>query len=131
MRTIVDTHPLVWFLEGNPRLSPIARDLLSADESSLVVPSIVLAEVSYLYAKKRIVVSMPTVQTHIVNTEGCLIYPLDESVVERLPSTLNIHDGIIVATAMVFRDLLGEDVAILTKDEEITQSGLIKTIWQQ
>ena len=42
---------------------------------------------------------------------------------------LDIHDAIIVATAIVYRDVLDEDVALITKDSEITDSHLIPIVW--
>jgi hypothetical protein len=45
-----------------------------------------------------------------------------------LPTTLNIHDAIIVGTALVHRDLLGEQVALITRDPEITASGLVPVV---
>jgi len=39
-------------------------------------------------------------------------------VVERLPTILNIHYAIIVATALVFRDVLSESTAVVTKDAD-------------
>jgi len=54
---------------------------------------------------------------------------LDGPVVERLPTTLNIHDAIIVATGLVFRDVLSESTAVVTKDADITASGLINVLW--
>ena len=45
---LVDTHALVWFLDGDRRLSQDARALLRDESNPLVVPTIVLAEVKYL-----------------------------------------------------------------------------------
>jgi PIN domain nuclease of toxin-antitoxin system len=50
---IIDTHALVWFLEGNRRLSAAARNVLSDVSAQLVLPTLVLAEAAYLYARKR------------------------------------------------------------------------------
>lgn len=50
---IVDTHALVWFLEGNRRLSAAAKAILTDSTAHLVIPAIVLAEAAYLYAHKR------------------------------------------------------------------------------
>ena len=41
---VLDTHSLLWYLEGNRRLGSRARAKISAIESHLVVPVIVLAE---------------------------------------------------------------------------------------
>jgi hypothetical protein len=46
-----------------------------------------------------------------------------------LPIELDIHDAVIVATALVFRDVLGKDVALITKDARIRQSNVVKTVW--
>ena len=40
-----------------------------------------------------------------------------------MPVIWDIHDRIICGTALVYRDLLGEAVKILTKDEGIRDSG--------
>lgn len=126
---VADTHALVWFLEGSGRLSAAAREALQSPGNEIVIPSIVLAEIAYLYGRKRIAVELKTVLEHISRSENCTIYPLDEKIVELLPIELEIHDAVIVATGLVFRDVLGKDVAIVTKDEQIRQSGIIKTVW--
>ena len=63
------------------------------------------------------------------NSSNCIVYPLDEEVVSRIPTNINIHDAIIAATGLVFKDLMGQDAAIVTKDELIRHSNLIRTIW--
>lgn len=126
---VVDTHALVWFLEGSHRLSAVARQGLQSPDTEIVIPSIVLAEIVFLYGRGRIGVDLAKVLEHVSRTVNCTIYPLDETVVERLPTELDIHDGVIVATALVFRDVLGKDVALITKDARIRQSNVIKTVW--
>jgi hypothetical protein len=54
---------------------------------------------------------------------------LDGAVVERLRTTLNIHAAIIVATALLFRDMLSERTAVVTKAADITASGLVDVLW--
>jgi PIN domain nuclease of toxin-antitoxin system len=44
MKYILDTHALIWFLEGNARLSPIVKAILSDASSELILPAIALAE---------------------------------------------------------------------------------------
>jgi predicted nucleic acid-binding protein len=129
MTYVVDTHTLVRFLEGNPRLSMAARNALIDRTAQVVIPTIVLAEITFLYTRHRITIDLPHVLAHTASTANCLVYPLDGAVVERLPTTLNIHDAIIVATALVFRDVLSEDTAVVTKDADITASGLINVLW--
>jgi hypothetical protein len=94
-----------------------------------VIPTIVLVEIKYLYAHGRIAIDVSDVLAHIAAAGNCRIHPLDELVVNRLPTTLNIHDAIIVATALMYRDDLGEAVAIITRDAQITASGLVPIVW--
>jgi len=129
MTYVIDTHPLVWFLEGSSRLSTAAQNALIDTTAQVVVPTIVLAEITFLYARHRITIDLPHVLAHMASAANCLVYPLDGAVVERLPATLNIHDAIIVATALVFRDVLSESTAVVTKDADITASGLINVLW--
>ncbi len=44
MRYVLDTHALIWFLEGNFRLGENARKIISDPNSQLILPAIVLAE---------------------------------------------------------------------------------------
>lgn len=129
MICIADIHPIVWFLERNPRLSAEAKAILSDPSARLVIPTIVLAEIHFLYNRRRIGVDVQTVLRNIASATNCIVYPLDQVVVEFLPTNLEIHDAIIVATALVFRDILGEQVAIITKDQEIANFGAVPTIW--
>ena len=57
------------------------------------------------------------------------IFPLDEDIVSDLQVRLEMHDAIICATAVYWRDVLHLEPAVLTKDREIVASGLVRTIW--
>jgi len=126
---VADTHALVWFLEGDRRLSRRAREALSDTRVDIVIPTIVLAEVADLYNKDRIDVNVDEVLASVARAARSTIYPLDLPVVQHFPSGLGIHDAIIVATALTLRDTLHESVAAVTKDAEITASGLVEVIW--
>jgi predicted nucleic acid-binding protein len=97
--------------------------------AQLVLPTIVFAEMTFLYAKKRIAAVPKDIHERIGNAANCAVYPLDEAVVERLPTNLDIHDAIIVATALISRDILGHQTTVITRDEEITNSALIDVLW--
>jgi len=128
MTYATDTHPLIWLLEGSRRLSRAARRAFEAADVQMVIPTIVLAEIKFLSVRKRISVDVAAAQAYAA-ASNCLIHPLDEMVVARLPTVLNIHDAAIVGTAIVYRDDLGEQVALITKDAEITASGLVDVVW--
>lgn len=126
---VVDTHALLWFLEGNKRLSVTAQKTLLDPAHQLVLPTLVLAEAKYLFARKRTPVAPQRILSEIASAENCTVYPLDEHVALRVSGELEIHDAIIVATALVYRDMLNERVGVITRDEEIARSGLVEVIW--
>jgi hypothetical protein len=105
------------------RLFPIHR------HNSTYHSSIVLAEITYLYERKRIATPASEIRTRLIAANNVIVYPLDEQVVDKLPTALDIDDGIIVATALLYRDVLRQEVAVVTKDEMIAGSGLINVIW--
>jgi len=67
--------------------------------------------------------------SEVANAENCTVYPLDENVAMRVSGELDIHDAIIVATALVYRELSTDTVVVVTRDEAIIRSGLVQTIW--
>ena len=129
MTYVTDTHPLIWLLGDNARLSHAARAVFDASDARVIIPTIVLAEIKHLFARGRIAVNLESVLAHVAGGSNCTIYPLNETVVARLPTTLDIHDAVIVATALVHQDNMGEAVALITRDAAITASGLVDIVW--
>lgn len=129
MTYVVDTHPLVWFVEANPRLSPAAKSAMTDPAAQIIIPTIVLVEVRYLQAAKRIKIGLTEVYHEFFSSANCTACPLDEEVVSRIPESLNIHDAIITATALVYRDVLSHPVKLITKDQMIRDSRLIEVLW--
>lgn len=56
-------------------------------------------------------------------------FPLTVEVLNRVPDSLEMHDGIITATAMLLHDATDDDVAVITRDRDIRTSGLVDTVW--
>jgi|SRR3989339_1952640 len=129
MYYVLDTHIIVWFLEGGSKLGTKSKEILKSEDTLLIIPSITLAEIKHLNLSGRININLEEVITTLESDPRCTIYPLDLSVIENLPKTLDIHDGIICATAIVYRDILQEKVCLLTKDEAIIKSNLVETIF--
>lgn len=67
MTYISDTHALVWLLEESEELSPQVARIFADREARIVVPTIVLAEIRFLYARGRISTSLNDVLNHIVS----------------------------------------------------------------
>jgi len=90
MKTYVaDTHSLIWYLQDNPRLSHRGRLLFSqADDgkASIVVPTIVLVEMTYLAEKKRIANALVKAALNLLRetSENYRLALLDLAVVEVL-----------------------------------------------
>jgi PIN domain nuclease of toxin-antitoxin system len=132
MKYVVDTHALIWFLEGNPRLGTNAKAVLADSASQLVLPAIVLAEAVWIIDRAR--TSIPSVVDllNAVNADPRIaIYPVDRTVVEQsvsLSVITEMHDRLIVATAIVL-EKQGYKVGLLTCDRNITVSGLLTLVW--
>jgi len=129
---VVDTHVLVWFLEGNPRLGVRARAVLEDQNSELIIPAIVLAEACWMIEHGR--TSIPTVDAFLetIDADPRVVFaPFDRVVLTKtlsLTAIVEMHDRQIVATALLRSDQ-GEAVAVLTKDTNIRSSGLVSVLW--
>jgi len=126
---ILDTHALVWFIEDNAKLSQKAKDAILDSRSKKVISVIVLAEIKFLANKNRFQPKFEHILAFIENDPTCLIYPMDLNIVEKIPENLEIHDGIIAATAQLFSDLPDSETLLITKDEKLSQSPTVKTLW--
>lgn len=123
---VVDTHALTWYLDDDPRLGSQAEAVLDNAKVRLIIPAIVLAEIKYLAHKGRLTQTLDDVLRVIGSDRRCTIYPVDLSVISKAPLGLYIHDSLIVGTALVQREAI---TGILTRDETITSSKLVPTLW--
>ena len=126
---VIDTHALLWYFTDDPRLGRKAKKILEDDTCSFIIPSIVLAELKYILFKKKKLNLYDDILESIINDQRCTIYPLDVLVLEKIPIEMNIHDGIIVGTALVFDTLLREPVDILTRNGMMKDLQFVPTIW--
>ena len=127
MRTfVVDTHALVWFLSRDRRLSHAARAVLRDPDVRLIIPIIVLVEIKYLSHKGRFAQTLDDVLRVINADPRCLVHPVNLAIVHQAPLGLNIHDGLIVGTALAQPFAVD---GVLTCDEMIKTSGLIPAVW--
>ncbi len=77
MQYIVDTHALIWFLEGNPRLGIAAKQVLENSESKLVLPAIALAEAAFIIERgKTSIPSVIDLHTAVNGDPRIVVYPL-------------------------------------------------------
>ena len=129
---VVDTHGLIWYIEGNRKLGAKAKLVLDDKNSVLILPVIALAEAIDIVQKQR--TSIPDVETLLNRVLTDLRIEIEPLTVEILQESLNavavpeIHDRLITATALLL-EKQGFDVAILTKDPAISSSKLVQIVW--
>jgi predicted nucleic acid-binding protein len=124
---VVDTHALAWFIARSARLSRRAAEVLRKAEqgkASVLVPTVVLAELLYISERKRVPVSLTEILNRIGSGGYFQVVPFDWAVFERMmkiSKALEIHDRIIVATAKVY------GAKVISKDEWIKRATAI--VW--
>ena len=124
-----DTHSLVWHFTSSSKLSQRARDCFGEVESGFstaFVPVIVMAEVFHIARKKRIDFDYYEFLHKIIISPNYLLHPFDCEILAKLgelEALSELHDQIIVATTMLTSSVL------ITKDANITNSGLVEVIW--
>lgn len=123
MSVLLDTHALVWLLEGNERLGSTSRDLINvaASSSVLFVSAITPWEIAMLVSKNRLTLAQDVGEWlhDALSLPGIRLEPLSVEVSvgsTRLPGEFHADpaDRIIVATARhLGAVLITEDKLIL------------------
>lgn len=124
---VADTHAIAYYL-ADKLPAKVDQIFKRAEEGSckIYVPSIAIAELIYLFEKTKTVDRIWDMFERLGITPNLVIYPLDVTVLRRLPDIklAELHDRIIIATCLTLKV-----ETILTKDEEIKNSKLVETIW--
>lgn len=126
---VVDTHALLWHVEGSNSLSKIAREVLADTADPLIVPIIVLAEARHAINKQRTSVTWQDLLSKLGTDDRFKVEVLDLDLVQRAPTSLEMHDAFICATALAHQEAAGESVPVITRDKRIRNSGLVETVW--
>jgi len=134
---VTDTHPLVWFLTGDPKLTDDARTILrraQAREAVVYVPTIVLAEFLYLVRKGKVPLDhLLELALRLDGFSEFRVAPLDMQTFSRMlyilqfsprpRPDLEIHDLSILATALL------AGAKLITKDRKLRQQTFVETVW--
>jgi PIN domain nuclease of toxin-antitoxin system len=76
MKYILDTHALIWFLEGNSRLSLVVKSILCDVSSELILPAIALAESLWIVSRgKTSISSVDDLLKVVKEDKRVFIYP--------------------------------------------------------
>jgi PIN domain nuclease of toxin-antitoxin system len=126
---VVDTHALLWHIEGSASLSRRARQVLADATDSLIVPVIVVAEARYAIEKQRTTVTWQDLLNRLETDNRFRVEALDLDLLQRAPTQLEMHDAFIRATALIYQEAVGESVPVITRDRRIRDSGLVQTVW--
>jgi len=129
MRACIDTHALIWYLSRPKKLGRAAtRRLREADagRGEILVPAIVLVELTLLREAGRNVIGVPQVEALLAAQPAFQLEPLDMAQATEfalLDSLPDPFDRLIVATAR------SADVPLISADTVIDASALVETIW--
>lgn len=128
---VTDTHPLVWYATN--KLAKLSKKALSAfnaasrEEALIYIPSFVFWEIAMLLKIRRISLQEDYGDwaEHLVAQSGFDIAPFAVEVTSEAYTYpfADPFDAVITATAKVM------DLALITRDQDITDSRLVDIHW--
>jgi PIN domain nuclease of toxin-antitoxin system len=129
MKYLIDTHILIWSLEGNKRLSANAFDLLNNPVNEIWVSHVSLWEMSIKIALKKLSINYPvSLWEHILRENNYELIGFDfkqYEIVQALPH--HHHDPF---DRMIIAQAMAEDFTIITQDEKFkAYEPDVKIIW--
>jgi len=125
MPFVTDTHPLLWHMTDDPRLSLKVKRIF--DEDYIFIPCIVFFELLYLVEKKKIIYDFDAFLALVSLSENYNVEPLCLPIIEkskRIPreKVADPWDRLIAATSMHL------SLPLITRDEALKDIGL-EVIW--
>jgi PIN domain nuclease of toxin-antitoxin system len=124
---LLDTHTLLWMQDDNNNLSPLAKKILSDEESKLYISIASFWEITIKLGLGKLELRYTIDDlVNACNITNILILPIEIDFLKELQSLPPVHkdpfDRIIASTAVSL------NLTIITLDEYIKQYNL-KTIW--
>jgi PIN domain nuclease of toxin-antitoxin system len=128
MDYVTDTHSILWYFTEDPRLSKRAFDVFEGTvrEGFIIIPAVVLAEIMFIAKKGRITLTFEETLKKIERYENFDLAPLDVDILKvanKIEADLEMHDRLIVATALYF------NATLITKGRQIGNASICPTIW--
>lgn len=129
---VLDTHALLWWVEGDRKLSSRARRRIGSEREAgeVIVSSITAWEIALLIAKKRLglAVDLNLWLAKVARIDGLRFAPVDNAIAVaavNLPGPIHRDpaDRIIVATAR------HHEAPLVTADRQLRAYPHLETIW--
>jgi PIN domain nuclease of toxin-antitoxin system len=130
---VLDTHALVWWVNGNDQLSPRARKTIEkelAEDGQILLSAITAWEIAMLVAKGRLVLTMDIDDwlATVESIEGVSFVPVEPDIAVqsvRLPGEFHADpaDRMIVALAR------HHSASLVTADAKIQAYRHVKSVW--
>lgn len=125
---VVDTHVFVWYVRGRRVGGAAARALREVDggRSRAWIPAIVAVELALLRERRRSAIGVPELEATLARNSELRLLPLDAAQVREfalLSAVRDPFDRLVVAAAR------SAGCPLLTADEGIAASGLVRVIW--
>jgi predicted nucleic acid-binding protein len=124
---VADAHAFVRYLTNTlPEKIDRIFEMAEQEKTHILIPAIAVAEIIYIFEKTESEHKLWEMFNKIDLYPSFSIHPLDERILKIIPeiSLKELHDRIIVATC-----ILVKAKGLITKDENIRKSELVKTIW--
>lgn len=131
MRYLIDTHTLLWFIEGSPQLSQFSKSIIENEDNEIYVSIISLWEISIKTSLNKLSING--------DYEG-IILDIEKNIIDILPMTFahtiqqnklpHIHKD--PFDRMILSQAISENINIISRDEifdEYLKPTTIKRIW--
>jgi PIN domain nuclease of toxin-antitoxin system len=124
VKLMLDTHALIWALEGSPRLSKAARKAIETSANEVLVSAASAWEIAIKKSMGRL--SVPDDLIEAVDEAGFVRRPLGFEAAQQLELLPNHHDD--PFDRMLIAHALVEHCTLVTKDEQIARYP-VTTLW--
>ncbi len=125
---VIDTQALVKFLNGKKVINDTIDLILKkadAGENIIIIPSVVIFEIGYLYEKHRIPISIEDIRTILRDSMNYVEEKLSIEIIEsafEITDISELHDRLIAGTARYL------NLPLITNDPDILASSFVTCV---